>query len=169
MPAKNLFVSYAREDARDVLPVVDAVREEYRLRGLDVDVWMDVTHLSPGERWETVLTRALQESLGILVFVSPAAMKSEWVNREVVAAAEHKERLIIPVILKHVPDLPQALASRQWIDLSTARTKADRTRAAQLIADATAAQLGIENAPPPVAPGQAPPIAADAAGEARGA
>jgi predicted nucleotide-binding protein len=169
MAKRNLFVSYARVDARDVLPVVEAVRQEYQHRSLDVDVWLDIDNLTPGQRWDSEIARVLQNSVGLLVFVSPAAMESDWVQREVTAAAEHLDRLIIPVILHHVPELPIALASRQWIDLSSRHSKSDLLRCAVQVADATERQLKSGEAASPVSAAAAPAIAATLAQDARNA
>jgi predicted nucleotide-binding protein len=167
MANRYLFVSYAREDADKVLPIVEAVRAEYRVRSLDVDVWVDMDNLSPGQRWDAVITTALRESIGLLVFVSPAAMKSDWVRSEIRAAAENLDRLIIPVILRHVPDLPSVIAMRQWLDLSGRRDGEDLQRAAQQIADATEKHLSAKSALPPVTSAEAPAIATTIAQEAR--
>jgi predicted nucleotide-binding protein len=167
MAKPYLFISYARHDAEIVLRVIEAVRTEFRLRDLNVEVWVDLDSLTPGQLWDAEITRVLRESIGLLVFISPAAMKSDFVNREITAAMEHLERLIIPVILEHVPDLPSALSRRQWLDLSDRRDKEDLRRAAQKIADATEAHLKSEIASPPIPSAKAPAIAATLAQEAR--
>lgn len=146
MATKYLFVSYAREDASLVIPIVEAVRNEFRLRGLNVDVWIDVANLTPGQSWDVEITRALHDSVGLLVFVSPVAMESAWVKNEIVIAAERSGRLIIPVILRHVPNLPMELKSRQWLDLSRSRGKKDIRQAAQKIAGATESHLDAKGA-----------------------
>jgi predicted nucleotide-binding protein len=146
-----------------VLPLVEAVRQEYRDRALNVDVWVDMENLTPGQRWDAEIANVLRHSVGLLVFVSPAAMQSGWVSRELAAAAEHLDRLIIPVILRRVPNLPAVLASRQWLDLSTGATKPALRRAAAQIADATQAHISAVDAVPPIAAGEAPVIAADIA------
>ena len=112
MTSHHLFVSYARIDAPMVMPLVSAVREEYERRALDVDVWVDLDNLTPGQNWDAEITRVLRDCIGLLVFVSPASMQSDWVKREITAAADMMGRLIIPVILQHVPDLPAPLARR---------------------------------------------------------
>jgi predicted nucleotide-binding protein len=167
MTTRYLFVSYAREDAALVLPLVGAIREEYRRQALDVDVWVDMDNLAPGQRWDAEITRALHDSIGLLVFVSPASMKSAWVSREITAAAESLGRLIIPVILRHVPNLPTPLAERQWLDLSRGLSESELHQAALDIAKATEAHLRAGEPLPPVAGAEAPEIAATIAQEAR--
>jgi hypothetical protein len=166
MDKRYLFVFYARTDADRVLPVVEAVRNEYRLRSLDIDVWVDITNLAPGQQWADEITSALKSSVGLLVFVSPAAMKSDWVQREIRAAAEHLDRLIIPIILQQVRDLPIDLARRQWLDLSDPRQQ-DIQGAAKAIADATERHINVEYPSPPISPGEAPALAAVVAKQAR--
>ena len=168
MAKQYMFVSYSKHDAGTVRPLVEALREEYLMRRLDVDVWVDVDNLMPGQQWDAEITKALLDSIGLLVFVSPAAMKSDWVNQEIIAAAAHRDRLIIPIILEQVPDLPRALQMYQWIDLSKRRGKKELLRAAKTIAEATDAHLSKEGAaPPPITSARAPEIAATIAQEVR--
>ena len=105
--------------------------------------------------------------MGLLVFISSASMRSEWVSEELTAAAAHLDRLIIPVILRHVPELrhsrstamDRSKSSSQWSDLA---------HAVKQIADATEAHLRTEQVPPPVTPAKAPEIAAHIAQQVRG-
>jgi hypothetical protein len=48
-------------------------------------------------------------------------MSSKWVRAELEVAGAATDRFIIPIILKHVPDLPRTIALRQWLDLSSRR------------------------------------------------
>jgi predicted nucleotide-binding protein len=169
MATRYLFVSYARSDAEKVLPVVEAVRREYRRREVDVDVWVDIDKLTPGQRWDKEITRVLENSVGLLVFISPAAIQSEWVQREVIAAATQADRLILPIILHHVPKLPLALEHLQWLDLSQQHSQPDLFRAATQIADATERHLKSNRAASPVTAEEAPAIAATIAQDARNA
>jgi predicted nucleotide-binding protein len=170
MPArrKYIFVSYARPDLDTVRPIVDDLRREFRDRILGVDVWIDIEDLRPGQQWEMEIGRSLEESLGLLVFVSRASAKSEWTRREIEAAANLLGRLIIPVILEHVPELPVPLARRQWLDLSGRRSKSEIRRAVVEIADATEIYLRSEPTRGPVSAAEAPAVASSIAQEARG-
>ena len=167
MPKRYLFVSYARQDAETVLPIIEAVRQEYQHRALDIEIWVDIEKLVPGQRWDVEITRVLRDSVGLLVFVSPARCSRRG-SAEDPAAVEHLDRLIIPIILEHVPNLPTDLSRRQWLDLSRPRKRSDLQGAAQLIAEATEIHLISEEAPPPVSSSVAPTIAASIAKEARG-
>jgi predicted nucleotide-binding protein len=143
------------------------VRREYHLRAIDLEVWIDVDDLTPGENWATEISKALRNSIGLLIFISPAAMKSDWVNREILAAMEHPDRFVIPVILHKVQNLPPTLSNRQWLDLSDQWDKPDLPRIATNIAQATLKHLGTVGANPPVSRTEAPIIAGPMAQQAR--
>jgi len=167
---KYLFVSYAREDAPAVNFISHKVNDEFRLRSLSVEVWIDQEYLRPGQRWEVEISRALEDSIGILVFVSPRSIKSDWIRRELEAVLTKGDRLIIPVILKEVPlaELPSTLASRQWINLSRRRTEAALRSAVKEIVDATERYLKSDRTRPPISSATVPQLAAEIAQETRG-
>jgi predicted nucleotide-binding protein len=165
---RYLFVSYARPDLDRVRPLVDAVKEELDFRAIPVDVWMDISHLNPGEAWNVVIREALEASIGFLFFVSPRSMQSDWVRRELEMAAAAPDRLIIPVILYQSPDLPPALAQRQWIDFSGRRTAKVLKLTAEKIAGAVEYYLRETPQPQPVvSKAKAPVLAADIATQVR--
>ncbi|MBT9520267.1 MAG: TIR domain-containing protein [Dechloromonas sp.] len=122
---KHLFVSYAQSDSEVVDSFVDLLRRELEMRQVGLDIWMDRRSLKPGEQWDRAIHDAVMNSRGMLVFVSPAAMKSNWVRNELLAAAADNTRLIVPVIIGHVEDMPKVLAERQWLDISSARFDKD--------------------------------------------
>ena len=122
-----LFVAYAHEDSRLVEPIVSG------LNRMGIDTWMDITDLQPGQTWQVAIRDALEGAIGMLVFVSQASMKSEYIRREVEAAAGGTEYLIIPVILEQAADLPEVLRTRPGLDLT--RTM-DVERAVAAVAEA---------------------------------
>jgi hypothetical protein len=168
-----LFVAYARADLEQVEPLrpfLDSVRDELRFRALPVDLWIDETRLAPGEAWNDVIAQALQDSIGVLVLVSPRAMASEWVLREL-SIAEASERLVLPVLLYRPDDwsmLPPAISNRQVVDLSGRRTKNQIREAAEKIVNATEYYLRSTPQPEPVvSKAEAPKIAEDIAQQIR--
>lgn len=173
MKKRYIFVSYARHDAERVRPIVEALGKEYRARALNVEVWADYTHLRPGEIWSEQIEKALEDSLGMLIFVSPESIKNEWVLKELTIALTDPNRLVIPVILRFTPNILPQLKAIQWLDLSKkdSTTKANIQKAVRLIADATEEKLSPAAAPttPPVTAAAAPAVAATLAEEARGA
>ena len=159
-----LFVSYARPDVDNVLPLVEAIHKELRLRHLPVELWMDRSHLQPGENWNAVIAQALQISIGFLFFVSEASITSHWVRYWLDLAANTPDRLILPIWLDKIPDLPMVLARRQAIIYSRHPTAEQITNSAKQIA--TAVQSHLDGTPTPpaiVSIADAPAIAADIA------
>src|ERR1044071_1358949 len=161
MTKRYMFVSYAKPDAERVRPIVKAVAEEYRNRGLAVEVWADFTHLVPGEQWRSGIMKALADSFGMLVFVSPSAMRSDWVRSELAVGTFQRGRLIIPVILRKTRGLPrQPFVLGPGIDLSKAPyDEASPRRVAKRIADITEAKLKEGGGAPasPATAGAGPP------------
>jgi predicted nucleotide-binding protein len=163
-----LFVSYAREDIDAVRPIIEALQEQFRILDLPVHVWVDIDDLRPGQQWNRELERVLLDSIGLLVFVSPAAMQSRWVQRELEAAADRDDRLIIPVILEPVLNLPASLQRWQWLDHSRDRSRDAIRDAAEQIAEATAKYVQSAHPLPPVSAAEAPALATTIAEEVRG-
>lgn len=163
-----LFVSYAREDLDRISPLIDAIRKELAFRALPVELWMDVSNLKPGEQWNASIANALEASIGLLVFLSPRSLRSEWVRRELEAAATQSGRLILPVILHEPLEVPPALAQWQWLRFVGRPTKRETANAAAQVAEATESFLRKTPQPrPPVAKREAPFVAAGMAGEVR--
>lgn len=165
---KQLFVSYAQIDAEPVERIIDSIRQEFRTRALPVDVWIDREALLPGEQWNQSIQRALLDSFGLLIFVSPASMNSEWVRAELAAATAATDRFIVPIILQHVPDLPTALKQLQWLDLSNQLTPSAIHNAVVKITDATTRYLKKDRLTSPIPQAKASILAESLAREARG-
>lgn len=73
----KIFLSHAPEDkelARDLAT---------RLSEHGFDVWFDEWQLMPGDNFAKRIGEALEESDAMVVLVSPAAMKSNWVRGEI--------------------------------------------------------------------------------------
>lgn len=139
-----LFASYSLKDRGRVVPFID------RLRALGVNVFYDGS-LKPGEDWEHALAGALEHAAGLLVFVSPRSMQSEWVRKEIMAGVGPGGRLVIPIILEHTPDIPPELQRRQWINISGEKSEAELETEARRIAEAFQG-LAPTASPPAVAP-----------------
>jgi len=81
---KKAFISYATEDRSEVLKRVQM------LSRLHIGFFQDVLSLEPGERWQNVLYRHIDESDLFLLFWSTAAKRSDWVMKEVRYAIRRK-------------------------------------------------------------------------------
>lgn len=118
---RNVFVSYASEDQMEVfkrVQLLDLFRFNY---------FQDVLSLRPGERWEKGLYKHIDDCHILLLFWSKAAHGSEWVEKEVRYALQHRESQgdglpeILPVILQgpHEVPPPQYLAECHFNDKFT--------------------------------------------------
>jgi predicted nucleotide-binding protein len=108
-----VFVSYARADREPVSQIVD------ELRKLGIETWVDADQLGAGEVWERAISRALAKSQAVLVFISPAMVKSSFVNLEFEEAVKTGAR-ILPVLLTPTEpgQIPNRLRAIQWLDAS---------------------------------------------------
>jgi len=61
------------------------------------DTWLDDTGLTPGEEWFQGIARELEQREVCVVVMTPAALASKWVQREI-ALAFSTGRLIIPIM-----------------------------------------------------------------------
>ncbi|MFF8355859.1 TIR domain-containing protein [Streptomyces chartreusis] len=100
----SVFLSYSAQDA------LDARKLEQDLALAGIDVWSD-RKLKAGDQWEQVIAEALRSAEVILVLVSPASLRSQWVTREWQTALMSSKR-VIPVLGGGVKirDLPRDLA-----------------------------------------------------------
>ena len=110
MSKAEVFLSYVREDAVEV----DRIAESLRAHG--IDVWLDRTHIVPGERWQRAIRHAIREGAYFIACFSPSyarRMKS-YMNEELRLAIRQlrlmpqDRRWFIPIMLAtcQVPDLP---------------------------------------------------------------
>ncbi len=114
-----IFVSYAHKDGALVYPQITRLHEAgYR-------IWYD-EGIDPGQEWPEAVALALEESNFFLVFVSPQAVASHNVRKEIHFAMEIQKPFVAVHLVK--TELPSGLrlvmgsiqAILQW------RTSADR-------------------------------------------
>src|SRR5512134_2952172 len=104
----NVFVSYSKEDASLVAPVVRLLRVNTTY------VFQDVDGIRPGKRWQEEIARGIAESNLVVVFWCKHAHQSVAVSEEWSAAIEQKKDLL-PLLLDATP-LPGVLREFQYID-----------------------------------------------------
>jgi hypothetical protein len=73
----RVFLSHAREDAK----VADVLRAGLSKAGFEV--WHDAEQLMPGDNWALELGKALQKAQAMVVLLSPSALTSPSVQREI--------------------------------------------------------------------------------------
>lgn len=123
----KLFLSYCRKDVRLARTLENALRERRLL------VWRDERSIEPGQRWAGQIEGSLRASRGVVVLVSSASVKSQWLTYEYAFAVGAR----LPVIAVHVGDaeIPSPLARFQVIRYSTP------SRVAKTIDEAIVRQL----------------------------
>jgi hypothetical protein len=94
----KLFFNYARRDAEFVRKLSND------LNILGFTFWVDTVQISGGEAWIDEITKAIQECSAMITVISPDAITSKWVQRELALAMNH-DKPIIPVINRstHIP------------------------------------------------------------------
>ena len=91
--AADVFISYSREDKDKVSALVD------KLRASGVAVWMDVGGIDAATMWSEEIVNALDSAKVLLLMVTPSAVSSHNVAKEVVLTSERKGH-ILPVHLE---------------------------------------------------------------------
>ena len=114
----QVFISYAEPDESIAKRVAAGLEKE------NFKVWYDA-ELLPGQDWAGAVSKALRESKAMVVLLTPAALRSTRVQREIQYALgdETYSHRLIPVIVgppEKLPkkDIPWILQSMQILHLS---------------------------------------------------
>lgn len=86
----NIFLSYAREDRE----AAERLARALEARGWSV--WWD-PEILPGESWDEVIERELNDSRCVLVLWSRTSVRKHWVKVE--AEEGRKRRILLPVLI----------------------------------------------------------------------
>ncbi len=111
----KVFISYAHADQ------AAAQRVARQLGAAGLDVWFDRDKLQPGDNWALALGRAIADSDALVVLLSPDALASEWVQREIEYALteqRYKNR-VVPVVVRPTRNVPWILRNFQMLDFRT--------------------------------------------------
>jgi TolB-like protein/Flp pilus assembly protein TadD len=148
----DVFLSYSRDDKARVLELTQ------RLRSAGVSVWIDQGGIDGAALWGESIVNALENAKVLLLVVTPSAVASHNVAKEVMLTSERKGH-ILPVHLEPttIPaSLKYPLAGIQHIEYYNGDTEANfQTVLASL------KSLGVAFAPPP--PGRVEGAAAPSA------
>ena len=77
----DIFISYSRQDRPRVAPLVAALQAE------GWTVWWD-PEISPGEEFDALISRELDEAKALIVVWTPKSVDSRWVRGEARDAAD---------------------------------------------------------------------------------
>lgn len=111
----HVFISYAREDGDFAREIIQ------RLRKSDIVAWQDVKELRGGDGWQDRIDDALSDAKALIVVMSPAATKSQYVTYEWAFALGAGVR-VIPVLRK-TAELHPRLSSLQYVDFRPGRVR----------------------------------------------
>ena len=104
----KVFISYSRRNK------LFAERIARDLNDAGLDVWIDFRQIHGGEMWQEEIFRGIERSDIVVICLSPDAVESEWVQREVNAAREQK-KFIIPVMVVNAITALEATPSMNWL------------------------------------------------------
>ena len=108
----NVFISHAEKDRPFATSLGTA------LMGAGLRLW-EPHAVQPGDNWALKAGEALAKADAVVVLLSPDAVASEWVRREIefaISAPRFKGRLI-PVLVRPTRDVPWILQELpQWLE-----------------------------------------------------
>ena len=114
----KVFVSHSHADAELAARISEALQE------MGLDVWDSDLNLLPGDNWAAEVARALEESDAMVVLLTPDAINSPWVRREMEYAlgAKRYSNRLIPVAIGNrdcIPtnDIPWIVRQMPWVEL----------------------------------------------------
>jgi energy-coupling factor transporter ATP-binding protein EcfA2 len=108
---KNIFISYSRHDR------TLAERLARDLQDAGLNVWIDFRRIRTGEQWREAIFEGVDQSDIMIVCLSPAAVDSEWVRREILMGFSHN-KLVLPIMLEDAFTVMQQFdETKQLLDL----------------------------------------------------
>jgi hypothetical protein len=107
----NVYISYSGADEKWADQLRTALGDH------DIDVWNPASQIAPGQNWGLKYGNALKNADAVVVLLSPASVKSDWVRHEIefaLSSPQFRDRLI-PVIVRPTDDIPWILRKQQII------------------------------------------------------
>lgn len=111
----DVFLCYNSEDR----PEVEQIASQLERQG--IKLWLDVREIPPGQRWQNILERRIQQVRSAAVFIGNNGL-GPWQDQEkelILQELNTRERSIIPVLLSTAsqqPSLPGFLKNRMYVD-----------------------------------------------------
>ena len=98
----KIVLSYADSDSVLARALAD------RLAGAGLRVWFDAREIVPGDNWGAEVQRGLEDADALVVLLSPAAMRSRWVQRDIQYAlgTPRFAGRLVPVQVRRTPSVP---------------------------------------------------------------
>lgn len=104
----RVFVSYSRRNK------TFAERLARDLDDAGLDVWVDWRQIQVGEFWRDEIFRGIERSDILVICLSPPAVQSEWVQREVITARD-QGKTILPVMVESAIQELEATDTMRWL------------------------------------------------------
>jgi hypothetical protein len=119
----SVFISYSSKDLAAVEQNIVAPLREH-----DAEIWYSTEEIKTTAEWERQILDGLKNCDWVLVVLTPQAVASKWVKREIHWAVEKREGRIIPLMLETCePDeLHIGLFSLQYIDFRDGISKGQK-------------------------------------------
>ena len=97
----KVFISHAHTDESLVKKVVTVLEDA------GLEVWDDTREIMPGDNWADKVAQALQESEAMVVLLTPDALRSSWVRRDIEYALgeQNYRKRLIPVLVGDLQEL----------------------------------------------------------------
>ncbi|MFW6162147.1 MAG: toll/interleukin-1 receptor domain-containing protein [Planctomycetota bacterium] len=115
-PPGEAFISHAAEDRGFVRRLARLLADH------GVRYWFSEAHILGAQQWHDQIGLALARCEWFLLVLSPAAVKSKWVKRELLYALQDDRYLerIVPILWRpcDAEELSWTLASFQWVDFT---------------------------------------------------
>ena len=114
-PEPKIFISYAREDARDI-----AVQIHDDLTAAGHDVWLDLSDIEAGASWSRDIEVAIEAAEIVITIMSIGSYVSEICRAEQLRAIRKNKR-VIPILIQSDADRPLHLENLNYLEF-TSRT-----------------------------------------------
>lgn len=115
----KVFLSHSKSDETVARKVASALQDA------GMEVWDHHIEILPGDNWAEKIARALRESEAMVVLLSPDALRSEWLHKEIEYALGEKRysNRLIPVLIPppetfSQENIPWILKKLNMIELS---------------------------------------------------
>lgn len=97
----KIFISHSHSQIDE--PLVRKITIALQNAGLEV--WDDEVGIFPGENWAEKVAQALRESEAMVVLLTPSALDSKWVDRDIdYALSEYRFRNRLVTVLAGPPE-----------------------------------------------------------------
>ena len=114
---EEIFLSHSSQDASFATRLAEVIRRH------GVPVWYSPTNITGAQQWHDEIGSALKRCDWFVLVLSPAAVESMWVKRELlyVLQQERYGRKIVPVLYESCDyeRLSWVLGSAQFVDYRT--------------------------------------------------